>query len=264
MLTEEQLDAVLDNVSRVERLILVGDPRQLPPIGAGRPFVDIVEQLRVNVATSFPRVGPSYAELTVLRRQLPGTSGASLRHDLALAQWFGGDAPSAEAEEVWAHVLTGGRSETLHFERYEHPTDVFPLLRRLLVEELEAVAHEDDQAGFGRSLGGDVSGDYVYYNLSSDRYGDGAGVACEAWQILSPNHGTGAGVSELNRAIQRHFRANHIEHAVNADRRRRAVPKPMGPEGIVYGDKVMNNRNHPHKDVYPESLPEDSKGSPRV
>jgi hypothetical protein len=45
MVTEEQLDAVLDAVRDVQRLILVGDPRQLPPIGAGRPFVDIVSHL---------------------------------------------------------------------------------------------------------------------------------------------------------------------------------------------------------------------------
>ena len=44
MLTEDQLAATLDAIetTAVERLILVGDPRQLPPIGAGRPFVDIV------------------------------------------------------------------------------------------------------------------------------------------------------------------------------------------------------------------------------
>ena len=35
MLTEEQLAALLDALKGVERLILVGDPRQLPPIGAG-------------------------------------------------------------------------------------------------------------------------------------------------------------------------------------------------------------------------------------
>ena len=27
----------------------------------------------------------------------------------------------------------------------------------------------------------------------------------------------------------------------------------MGPEGIVYGDKVMNVRNHRHRDAYPET-----------
>ena len=35
MLTEDQLVALLDAIEGVERLILVGDPRQLPPIGAG-------------------------------------------------------------------------------------------------------------------------------------------------------------------------------------------------------------------------------------
>ena len=45
MLTEEQLAALLDSLTGVERFILVGDYRQLPPIGAGRPFVDCFEFL---------------------------------------------------------------------------------------------------------------------------------------------------------------------------------------------------------------------------
>jgi hypothetical protein len=45
MLTEEMLASLIDSLKGVERLILVGDPRQLPPIGAGRPFVDIVAHL---------------------------------------------------------------------------------------------------------------------------------------------------------------------------------------------------------------------------
>jgi AAA domain len=40
-----QLAATLDAIDtgQVSRLVLVGDPRQLPPIGAGRPFVDIYQ-----------------------------------------------------------------------------------------------------------------------------------------------------------------------------------------------------------------------------
>jgi hypothetical protein len=45
MLTEEMLAALLDALKGVHRLIFIGDPRQLPPIGAGRPFVDIVQFL---------------------------------------------------------------------------------------------------------------------------------------------------------------------------------------------------------------------------
>jgi ATP-dependent exoDNAse (exonuclease V) alpha subunit len=36
MLTENQLAALLDALSGIDRIILVGDPSQLPPIGAGR------------------------------------------------------------------------------------------------------------------------------------------------------------------------------------------------------------------------------------
>ena len=259
MITEEQLDAVLDNVSQIERLILVGDPRQLPPIGAGRPFVDIVESLMDGVAADFPRVGPSYAELTIPRRQRPGADPDEFRHDLALAQWFGGEAPSALAEEAWGQVIAGSLSETLRFERWDLPTEVFERLQHLLVEEITDIADINDQAGFGVSLGGVASGNYVYFNLSRPNR-PGAGAASENWQILSPIRATGAGVSELNRSVHRHFRADLIDLARVPPYRRR-VPKPMGPEAIVYGDKVMNIRNHRRDDVYPEQLPDDSSFS---
>ncbi len=42
MLTEEQLAALIDALEGCHRFILVGDPRQLPPIGTGRPFIDII------------------------------------------------------------------------------------------------------------------------------------------------------------------------------------------------------------------------------
>src|SRR5207248_2432011 len=44
MLTMDDLYAVLQalDLGHVERLILVGDPNQLPPIGVGRPFADLV------------------------------------------------------------------------------------------------------------------------------------------------------------------------------------------------------------------------------
>lgn len=51
---EEQLAAVLDSLGPVDRLILVGDYRQLPPIGTGRPFVDIVDLLKPKI---FPTTG---------------------------------------------------------------------------------------------------------------------------------------------------------------------------------------------------------------
>lgn len=47
MLTEDMLAALLNAVEVTDRLVLVGDPRQLPPIGAGRPFVDLERTYRL-------------------------------------------------------------------------------------------------------------------------------------------------------------------------------------------------------------------------
>src|SRR5690606_32821969 len=70
MLTEEMLGALLQGINGYHRLILVGDHDQLPPIGPGKPFVDIIHYLRPdNVTSIFPRVATGYCELTVPRRQ---------------------------------------------------------------------------------------------------------------------------------------------------------------------------------------------------
>src|SRR5262249_1819550 len=46
MLTEEMLAALIESLIDPARIVLCGDHRQLPPIGAGRPFADLVTYLR--------------------------------------------------------------------------------------------------------------------------------------------------------------------------------------------------------------------------
>jgi hypothetical protein len=45
MLTEEMFAALIQALKKAQRIVFVGDPNQLPPIGAGRPFVDLVKML---------------------------------------------------------------------------------------------------------------------------------------------------------------------------------------------------------------------------
>ena len=44
------------DLNKVNRLILVGDPNQLPPIGPGRPFVDIIAWLEAKDDVSFRKL----------------------------------------------------------------------------------------------------------------------------------------------------------------------------------------------------------------
>ena len=65
----------------------------------------------------------------------------------------------------------------------------------------------------------------------------------ENWQILAPLRSGETGVDGLNRWIKRLFRASVKAWAEPEIYYHRKVPKPMGGQAIVYGDKVINTRN---------------------
>lgn len=243
MLTEEQLASVLDALSGIERLILVGDPRQLPPIGSGRPFVDIVERLSPKGdQIYFPRVAPGYAELTIRRRQ-----AGFARDDLLLAEWFSGQYPGAGGDEIWERVHSSIGSPTLRFVPWSTPDDLQERLLDVLVEELK-LEGRDDVAGFEQSLGGSSHGNWIYFHRGRNAE-PGAAARVERWQVLSPVRGQPHGVADLNRFVQRHFRARMHD---SAHERWRKVPRPFGPEEILYGDKVINTVNKRRKHVFPD------------
>lgn len=233
MLTEEMMAALFEALGGVHRLILVGDHRQLPPIGAGRPFVDIISQLRPDdVESRFPRVAASYAELTVTRRQ-----GSTLRDDLLLAQWFGG-ADVTPGEDSIFELLSGQRkSDTLQFVQWDSPEDLERKLPEVLASALEFPEDKDPKVAFDLSLGASEYNGFTYFRPSGKWNG------AEAWQILSPVRQKPWGVDVLNRAIHERYRAHFLLEARKGGRYQRFL-KPQGEDQIVYGDKVINLRNH--------------------
>lgn len=258
MLTEEMLAALLQALKGVQRLLLIGDPRQLPPIGAGRPFVDIVNRLSPDgINGRFPRVGSGYAELTIRRRQ-----AGEDREDLQLAEWFSGSPIAAGEDDVFDKVLESKNSKHIRFVQWDTADEVRAKIVNVLVEELQrpdgtlALTGPDDIAGFDAMLGGEEWNNFRFFN---PRRGDqmGAAEAAEAWQILSPVRSAAYGVPELNRLIHKQFR----QHQIDASRKEkyRKFTKPMGNEEIVYGDKVINlvntnpkSRKYQHRKIYPE------------
>lgn len=238
MLTETMLAAVLQSLKQVKRFILIGDPRQLPPIGEGRPFVDIVEKLTPdNIEGIFPKVGPGYGELTIPRRQ-----GGLSRIDVQLAQLYSGRPTDPGADEVFS-IIAKGESDRVKFIRWDTADEFQKKLEELLVRELQ-LSGPDDERKFDESLGATEYNGYMYFNF-------GAAKAASAWQILSPLRGMPHGVATINRVLHKQFRKGRIEFA-QRDPRFRKVPTPMGNEEIVYGDKVICVRNHRRWRVWPE------------
>lgn len=244
MLTEEMLAALIQALKGVHRLILIGDPRQLPPIGAGRPFVDIVKRLAPEgIDAQFPRVGPGYAELTIRRRQ-----AGEEREDLQLAEWFSGSQLAPGEDDVFDKVVRAGQSKHVRFVQWDTADELRSKLIDVVVNVLD-LKGPDDIVGFDKKLGGTEWNEMRFFNF-------GAAAAAEGWQILSPLRAGAHGVPDLNRLIHKQFRQQMID--ASRKERYRKYPKPMGPEEIVYGDKVINLVNtdpalywNRHRKVYP-------------
>ena len=244
MLTEDQLAALFDACINVERFVLVGDSQQLPPIGAGRPFVDIVNELSPEgIDAKFPRCAPCYAELTIPQRQT-----ASGGEDVLFASHYSSRPLDPGADEVW-ELLAGGSSDRLRLVQWKDAGD---LQRKLVAELVSALGLNglDDELGFEVSLGGSPYKD-LDRAFFSNRYGDNPGAASKAedWQVLSPMRSGFEGVDALNREIQNQFRRRWHEKAF-LDRGRK-IPKPFGPQQILYGDKVINVINQKRQNVWP-------------
>ena len=211
----------------------MGDPRQLPPIGAGRPFVDIVNYLKPDEFTpGAPRVGPSYAELTIPRRQ-----DVKDRDGLELAEWFGGE-PGPSHDSAF-EILSGHReSETVKVVHWDSADDLKDRLPQVIADHLGFQRDEDETLEFSRSLGGQVRRGYAYFNVGR------SGKKAEAWQILSPSRQKPWGVEPLNRLVHQRYKSKLIESATEVPRfHRRRFLKPQGNQLIVYGDKIISNRN---------------------
>jgi len=249
MLTEEQLAALFDALGSVERIILVGDYRQLPPIGTGRPFVDIVKQFKPEKFDNPDlRVAPAYAELIQIHRQSldSDSTDSDVRVDVQLSQCFS-DQLEKENIDIANRVIadiSSGKAQNPHIRliKWYDSFDLREQLKRVLVEELGLRAGREDR-DFQLSIGATESGEYVYFNRGH------AEKFLENWQIISPVNGYGYGVKEVNKFIQSTYRKSFLDLAYNvkADgtpiRGRRKIAKPKGSDNVVYGDKVINLRN---------------------
>ncbi len=254
MLTEEQLAALLDSLTGVERFILVGDYRQIPPIGAGRPFVDTIEFLKQEKK--------GVAELKVLFRQFSQNiipDAEVERLDVRLGKWFSDDEIKKQELDIFKEIAEDDKREwdNIKFIEWHNVKHLEEILIDVtnseiakLLESIPGKVRRNEQANFDASLGSN------YYMEKSNWSGFGIESAkeIENWQILSPSRTAGYGTKVLNQKIQKIFRGKTKEKAIFPGKYNdwktkqerfapRKQPRPFADDGIVYGDKVINTRN---------------------
>jgi exodeoxyribonuclease V alpha subunit len=169
MLDIELAAALVDAIDPLRtRLVLVGDVNQLPPVGPGRPFADLIESQRVQVA-----------RLTTL-------------HRAAAETWVCSQAPT---------VLAGK----------------LPDLRRRVDFRFVPCTSSLDVANA------------VLREVTSH-----AAAAGGEMQVLTPQHKGGAGVEQINRALQAALNPRSLTSAPSWGTRE---------ERIFVGDRVLQTRN---------------------
>ena len=197
----------------VRRLVLVGDPNQLPPIGRGRVFADTIEWLEVKSPASVARLDRNLRQFAN-EIEHKGTAIPRVA-DLFIARNLrkGGRATSAEDENLLANLHKGGRIDSdFDVVYWSNPDDLSTCLidtmERKMVDRTPEVKESDPP----KRIWWIAEGESVRY------------------QVLTPHRAGLHGVDALNRIIQERFL-------------RDAIAKWGTSHGITLFDKVMQIRN---------------------
>jgi hypothetical protein len=198
------------DLNKVTRLILVGDPNQLPPIGPGRPFVDIIAWLEADDERK-----QRLSRLTERARHQDHDSQV-----LQLADGYLRDDPTPGDDAMLSKVAqgdVGGDLEVLFWRDAKQLDEILSARMKMLLKLTSGA----------RS--------YIEFNASLGLLGgeNPDPRQAERWQILSPVRNNDHGTIEINRKIQAKYRGALIEQG------RRSRFRPFGEQEIVRTDKVI-------------------------
>lgn len=220
MLTEDSLAAVFEIArTSVDRIILVGDDSQLPPIGRGKPFYDIINYLKDNNKDHL-------VTLTNNHRQEDGSISIkfamNFRNDIYEKNDSNKDINNTKKDDIKFIKWTSNDDRSSSAELINS------------IKEAMAEIGITDKNSYLENIGGGKSYNGVYlFDFNKNNFN------VENCQILTPlRQNTLAGSITINSHIHDFF-----FHKETHSTKRSAYPSPCGAEKIVYGSKVINLLN---------------------
>lgn len=222
MLTEDDFYALFQSLDmlHLDRIILVGDPFQLPPIGAGRPFADLCAYLEgpfkpnENVRI---KASEALAKLEVVVRTKSGNESDTLK----LASWFAGRKNSKNCDEIFEKIGDNSKLNDLQIEFWDDPEKLPEIMQNIINKQYHI---NDDQLiiGFNKILG-----------IEKSKFPMDKPDIIENFQILTPVRTPIWGSNNINRFIQSKYR----------ERPKQYWEKTLGDQQIWRGDKVIQIKN---------------------
>lgn len=215
----------------INRIILIGDPYQLPPIGPGRAFSDLCHYLNCDDADANLKSAITYLR-TVVRTIASGDSDV-----LTLASWFSGNKPEKFADEIFWKIESKNLKGDLSVYYWNDEKDLPQILRDAICKEL-ACSDVELPESLKQKIGIDD-----LKSLESDP------AALENLQILAPVINLAWGTYQLNSYLQ-----SWVGNNIN----RKGDYQEIGTQKIYKNDKVIQLQNilresYPSKEKYPLS-----------
>ena len=209
------------NWTAVQRLILVGDPNQLPPIGRGRVFADVIHWFGEDQPESLATLQNNLRQM--LNRLEGNGNGilelASLYLSAQKSEQVDEEAKT-HAETMLKRVQEGGKiDEDLRVLFWQDPEDLAQQLTQTIVADMEADTGTTLDPNAPWKLWREAfAGDQPYQQRP------------EYQQVISPYRGELFGVDFLNTVLQEASKGRKPDHH-----------RLVG--GIAFYDKVLQYRN---------------------